>query len=265
MGVISEAAESALTERLKKILKTSAKFSEKAGINGVKLAFKVYMRHKKKSKENFAESLKESIENASDENKATVVSIDELKESGTIKKLDGNLSKELMGYFEPYCVSQKVQYAVICDKADGKDVYTIFFKAQDAAQIAYCLEKGLSDYEKELNQKKEQEQNAERKEEATRENKQEQNAKREENDMQQNNQEKNAEKKEEATRENKKAQNQSVKKEKNPRATKDFLKADNGSIEKALRKKIKVADKIAGEKASELSKEKTRSHSELQR
>lgn len=77
-----------------------------------------------------------------------IISIDELKERGNMKKIDGTLREEMLKYLEPHCRKYHVQIALAINEQDGKNDCYIFFEGKDAATIDMCIESAIKDFER---------------------------------------------------------------------------------------------------------------------
>lgn len=77
-----------------------------------------------------------------------IISIDELKERGNMKKIDGTLREEMLEYLEPYCRKYHVQIALAINEQDGKNDCYIFFEGKDASTIDMCIDSAIKDFER---------------------------------------------------------------------------------------------------------------------
>jgi len=83
------------------------------------------------------------------------IDIDTIRKQGNMKRIDEDMSKELMAYFDKYCKVANVKYAIMETKDKDKDSrYSIFFNAPEASSIDWALKQGIKDYENEKIDKK---------------------------------------------------------------------------------------------------------------
>lgn len=75
------------------------------------------------------------------------ISLRELKEKGTVKKIDANVAADVMKYFDAACKKYEVHYTAMKDTANpDKPSYKIFFEARDTTLIAEAMKDACRDY-----------------------------------------------------------------------------------------------------------------------
>lgn len=75
------------------------------------------------------------------------ISLRELKEKGTVKKIDANVAADVMKYFDAACKKYEVHYTAMKDTANpDRPSYKIFFEARDTTLIAEAMKDACRDY-----------------------------------------------------------------------------------------------------------------------
>ena len=303
MGVIAEGLEYELQQGGKS---AADKFRNKL-IESVKYCFK--LKDVLANRHDFAKKMKEAVEEAkknypnwpyidkpgAEKEDLVFISIDELKERGNMKKIDGTLRDEMLKFFEPHCRENHVQAAIsVNTNEQGENEFYVFFEGKDAAIIDMCLEQGIKDYERdiaskqkdankrepqeitddkeshrELNEKAKAIKDADAKNESDRHQPSEPTRELNASDKAENSRDKQREfdpditdKSKKETRENK-GKRGKVRGYKKRERTKGFLDAVGGSLLKALDHKIAVAN--SNEELAKESKEKTKTHEPISR
>lgn len=96
------------------------------------------------------------------------ISIDELKESGTVKTIDGSVTQEVMQYFDKYCQKFHIQYtAMVDDRNPEEPSYMVFFRGNDDSLILKAMKEAMKDWQKD-NKERQQREQAEKEQEKER-------------------------------------------------------------------------------------------------
>lgn len=77
------------------------------------------------------------------------ISVDQLKKSGKVFKVDDMVSGDVMKHFDKHCRKMGIQYSAMKDCRDDKPAYILFFKGNDSDLILQAMQSGCRDFDKE--------------------------------------------------------------------------------------------------------------------
>lgn len=98
------------------------------------------------------------------------ISVDQLKKSGKVFKVDDMVSGDVMKHFDKHCRKMGIKYSAMkdCRDGDGKPSYILFFQGNDSDLILQAMQGGCRDFDREksgnLQKQSKQEQKQEQRE-----------------------------------------------------------------------------------------------------
>lgn len=76
------------------------------------------------------------------------ISVDQLKKSGKVFKVDDMVSGDVMKHFDKHCRKMGIKYSAMKDCREGQPSYILFFQGNDSDLIFQAMQNGYRDYNK---------------------------------------------------------------------------------------------------------------------
>ncbi|MCM1103272.1 MAG: PcfB family protein [Clostridium sp.] len=79
------------------------------------------------------------------------ISVDQLKKSGKVFKVDDMVSGDVMKHFDKHCRKMGIKYSAMKDCRDGDDkpAYILFFQGNNSDLILQAMQNGCKDFDRE--------------------------------------------------------------------------------------------------------------------
>ncbi|MBD5469131.1 MAG: PcfB family protein [Lachnospiraceae bacterium] len=77
------------------------------------------------------------------------ISVDQLKKSGKVFKVDDMVSGDVMKHFDAHCRKMGIKYSAMKDCRDDKPAYILFFQGNDSDLILQAMQSGCRDFDRE--------------------------------------------------------------------------------------------------------------------
>ncbi len=119
--------------------------------NGVKGLCVILLKGLDFTTENVVNAVKDVAFKASKDVKYSShnISVDQLKKSGKVFKVDEMVSGDVMKYFDKHCRKMGIRYSAMKDCRDDKPSYILFFQGNDSDLILQAMQNGCRDFDRE--------------------------------------------------------------------------------------------------------------------